>query len=458
MARLDPSKDQLLFLLRRAPIAYEALIRERPHLALPALITQRTVAPPLHNSTSTPASSSTQSNNIPEPFPRFTLSHVTMPLQSSPTITHTTRLTPLPIIRRRITRSSGRSPPSLRDIPRNTSHTNLPSSLQMALDLRKNPARPITTQFARDFYHCLDRYLDHVSLKEPTKKVYLTAFKRFQETIDVNTLSLTNFDDNLANYGEQLFEDDPRPTSRSQVQRMKAFALIAHPELKGNLHRTKRILKSWQKLKPTTSATPVSREVMLAFSHFFLTRGKRPAAICMLLSWGGLLRVSEARNLKRKDVSLPTDLRTYSIRSQDIEISLHDTKTGPDQYCFISDTIIVKILQSLLQHISPSQPIIPIAYATYSADLTCASTFFGLEDLKITSHCNRIGGALHLFMNKVAVADIAVAGRWASLTSLNHYLINGRTWLANIRMSQASHDKIHMHFTKAVAWPSTNSH
>ena len=322
----------------------------------------------------------------------------------------------------------------------------------MILDLHTNPGFPVTTPFARSLYNCLVRDLTFRSLYDDTKKVYIKAFERFQTIINLNNLSLSNFDEALADYGQLLFDDYPRPVSRTQIQRVKAFILIPHPELKNKLYRTQHILKAWKRIVPQKSATPMSRDFMLAFTHYFLYKNNHPAALCMLLSWGGLLRISEALQLKRQDISLPGDLRPYSICSNDVGIALHTTKTGPDQYSFIKDRDINKLISLLLQNTQPTESIIPMRDDSFNAELRSATTFFGLSNLVLSSHSNRIGGALHQFMNGVPVIDISIAGRWSSLPSLNHYLKNGRKWLANITMSQSSHTKIRSHKNLALNW------
>ena len=97
------------------------------------------------------------------------------------------------------------------------------------------------------------------------------------------------------------------------------FFFICTSRTKGTLHRTNRLTKSWKKLKPPSSASPLSKEIMLAFTHYFLSQNEKPAAICILLSWGALLRISETRHLYRRDVSLPTDLRAHSTNPNEIE-------------------------------------------------------------------------------------------------------------------------------------------
>ena len=434
MAHHGLTNDQLLFLKLRAPMAYNKIVSKYPHLNLP----YATWPAPTHGRPNLPSLS-------PASFPiTNTFSSVRSIDTSPPGLIHSP-LTPQLACQP----ASSLQPPRHPNSFRCTSEGTL-SSQNILNNLRAAPSYPITTRFAYAFYHELDcRGLTFHSLEETTKKVYLKAFERFQKTVDLNKLSLNTFDTTLADYGQFLFEDDPRPCSRIQLERVSCFSLFAHPELKGTLHRTNRLTKSWKKLKPPSSASPLSKEIMLAFTHYFLSQNEKPAAICILLSWGALLRISETRHLYRRDVSLPTDLRAHSTNPNEIGIALHSTKTGPDQYAFIRDTTIVRLASWLLENMSSEAIVAPLRYDQFNDSLRSASAYFGLHGHNITSHSNLIGGALHQYMNNVPVADIAIAGRWSFIDSLNHYLKNGRKWLANLQLSKASHEKITSHCQRA---------
>ena len=99
---------------------------------------------------------------------------------------------------------------------------------------------------------------------------------------------------------------------------------------------------------------------MLAFTHFFYEKGSTNADLCTLLCWGGLLRVSEALALKRRHISLPSDTRPHDQRPNDIGIALDFTKTGIDQYVFISDKTVVKLITRLIRDMDSNATVIPL--------------------------------------------------------------------------------------------------
>ena len=318
--------------------------------------------------------------------------------------------------------------------------------------MQQFPGFPPCTPFAHALYHGFDEHhLIFTSVNENSRKAYFKAFYHFQQQVDLNLLSLDNIDYHVAKYGQELHEEDPRKVSCSSLKYLRAFLLIAMPESHSRFYRTSRLLTTWEKEKPSVSATPVSREIMLAFVYFFLSNREKHAALCMLLCWGGLLRVSEAISLRRDALSLPGDPRPHTLRPNDVGISLDKTKTGNDQYVFIDDQIIVQRIVSLLQDTQLHENILPITNQQFNASLKRASRFFSMDSYPISSHSNRIGGALHLFMSNVPVADIAIKGRWRRPKSVELYLHNGRSWLSRITLTRETEALIRSYAEKTAS-------
>ena len=317
------------------------------------------------------------------------------------------------------------------------------SSRGILQQLQQDPAHGINTPFAKTLYFGLsERALTFNSISEQTRKSYLKAFTTFQSHVDVNSLTLDNLDATVADYGQQSYEDDPRPASRTALTHLMSYLLITQPAMRSHFSQTQRVLKTWRKTTPSASATPLSRKVMLAFTNFFHEQNDTSAALCMLLSWGGLLRVSEALALRRHHISLPSDPRPHDERPSDIGVALDATKTGPDQYVFISDKVIVKLIIRFIEGMENDALVIPLTYHEFSKKMREASLHFDLIRYSITSHSNRIGGALHLFLTDVSAEDIKIRGRWKCQTSLEHYLRNGRHWMATMRLTDNASDLI----------------
>ena len=356
--------DQLRFLRNRSPTAYYHIILENPSISLSSShsiirkglrrqgrsslppsnlrtirVRQKPTRSPHRRSTVTPA---------PPQAPQRDLSssYASHPLPPSPSLSTSTlsfwaedqSSTTLP------TRAVAARPAVLD----HSSFSHPSSSVNMLRNLRERAHFGIHNKFASDCYGGLDcRGLTFVSVTENTRKLYIRAFDKFQSCVNVNLLSLLTLDEAMADYGDKLHEDDPRPGVCQSVKRLASYMLIVQPDIKGHLHRTKRITSAWDSAVPPKSATPVSRDIMLAFIGKFLSENNYDSVLYMALCWGGLLRVSEARDLHRQHLSLPGDLRPHSQRPTDIGIAIARSKTGKDQYAFVSDATLVSIIQRL---------------------------------------------------------------------------------------------------------------
>ena len=129
---------------------------------------------------------------------------------------------------------------------------------------------------------------------------------------------------------------------------------------------------------------------------------------------GGLLRVSESHALQRRHVSLPSDLRAHSQRKNKVDIAIVSFQTGPDQYVFASDPALVNMIVRMTSPFDDDHPIIKENPFEFNSNLKRLSEFFGFYSHPISSHSNRISGALHLFLNDIPFVDIAIRGHWGN--------------------------------------------
>ena len=393
----------------------------------------------------------TTNSHSSAPEARTLSSQVSLLRPSSITSSRIAAASASPFVRRRRQRASAASASFVR-----RRRQRALSSHEILQKLRTEAAFGIHTRFADELYGGLNqRFLTYHSVSESTRKLYLSAFSNFQARVNVNLLHLHNLDRAIADYGYNLHEDDPRPSSRTAVQRLMCYVLIVHPEIHNNLHRTKRIIRAWKAICPTTSATPVSRDIVLAFIGRFMEEDNRDAALYMAICWGGLLRVNEAFALSRSHVSIPGELRSHSQRTEDVGIAIVSSKTGPDQYAFISDTDLVKITSRIVSMLPTNSRLFSKSSQSFNEDLKVVSHFFGFSSHPITSHSNRIGGALHLFLQDVPALDIAIRGRWASTKSLEHYLKNGRNWLSKIHITPEIQAKLSAYISKSLTYATT---
>lgn len=93
--------------------------------------------------------------------------------------------------------------------------------------------------------------------------------------------------------------------------------------------------------------------------------------------------------------------------------------------------------------------VFPISYSDYLSTVKETAAFFQLS-ARITTHSARIGGSIHDFISGVSAETFASIESWSSLSSLQHYLQNGRSWVMTIPMGERSHVRFNRHSTKAI--------
>ena len=203
----DRTDDQLLFLEICAPAAYaQATERTRRRHHKPPLISGH------RSSRASISPRSSERSSIVSTVPRLSNVH---------TISRRRTRTAQPRARR--SNAVGRGQPSS-------------SSEIMLQHIRDEAPFGIHTDFAGAYYGEINsRFLTFHSIAEKTRKAYLRAFKQFQSVVDVNRLSLDNLDEAIATYGNDLYQDDPRPAARASIERLVCYTLIAHPEIKQKL-------------------------------------------------------------------------------------------------------------------------------------------------------------------------------------------------------------------------------
>ena len=100
-----------------------------------------------------------------------------------------------------------------------------------------------------------------------------------------------------------------------------------HPQLKGQLPRSRMSLNGWSKMKPSKPRPPMPKNVMLFLALRFARAGRIDLCLAMLVTFDCMLRVSELTRLKREDGLIPGDERLGSAARGPI-LRLGRTKTA----------------------------------------------------------------------------------------------------------------------------------
>lgn len=278
------------------------------------------------------------------------------------------------------------------------------------------------------------------TLKGETIRKYGAAYERFRLShASLTTLDPTAVDKLLALYINQTYLSDPSPRARTECSYLLSMLYIAASQLKPHLNLSRRSIVGWSRTTKRHPSTPLSPQMAYAFARHLLNDGSCDSACILLLSFAGFLRASEALNLTWADVTLPGDCRLAGYPPHTCGLNVVDAKTatevGERQFVAIHCARTAKLLRAISRGQKPGHLISNLlSYSTYLRDIKRAAAHYGFQDAKFTPHSARVGAATHAFISGVSVDDIAVRGRWRSVSSVRYYVTNGRAWLASTRI------------------------
>ena len=182
-----------------------------------------------------------------------------------------------------------------------------------------------------------------------------------------------------------------------------------------------RVVNGWQLQVPPNRAPPIDREGAMALVTIMVASGNSWAGCVAMLCFTALLRISEALALRSCDFIVT--LEGLAV------LQLRRTKTGDYQRVVIQDRAVVAWVVAYRKSIgvSPSdtRPLCSGSYDKFRRVLDRCSSALGLGAVSWRSHSFRRGGATVLFVAGLPVQDIAVYGRWATISSCRLYLASG---------------------------------
>ena len=196
---------------------------------------------------------------------------------------------------------------------------------------------------------------------------------------------------------------------------------IIQPGISDHLPTSKKILKGYNKLKPSTRHPPLTWPITCVIALDMIQRGEFTAGVITLLAFDSYLRINEVLGLYHEDVALGSDVRIGAGRPDRMYLRLRKTKTGPEQGVEVLNAD-VKILVLMVQ----SRTRVGSKLFNYSDDQYRSLFRHVCDDLKLprdyVPHSLRHGGATYGYLNDMSFTDIQVRGRWASLKSCVNYV------------------------------------
>ena len=233
-------------------------------------------------------------------------------------------------------------------------------------------------------------------------------------------LSPEDQDWTLADHILDLFE-----ISRTSEGLAGAATLLAAC-CKANPHRQFRAawktLDAWRSQCPPKQAPALPAQFAFALVSWLLVGERDHIALAILLCFCGLLRASEALNLRYQHV----------VRSGSTYVLiLGETKRGQEQKVVLVDPGVCQWIDLYLaSHPAPkSRRLIGCTYNTLQRWLRKGLDDLGCGDVPWTTHSLRRGGASELARRNAPLLGIMHYGRWLSSRSAREYIRRGEVAL-----------------------------
>jgi hypothetical protein len=267
----------------------------------------------------------------------------------------------------------------------------------------------------------LQRFLLSI-LQNKSQQLYINALNHFKDELVQRDAHWASFNDEekdifLAEYVIDVKEAGGR---RQACQILCAALHKINP--RDHFLITRKVLDTWKAEEPIRQAPACPAEVAFALVASSLAISQPGLAAAILLCFTGLLRCSEALALRWTDMIFTDNV---------VVLLLGQTKRGIDQKVVLSHPATCRwLLQYTLQfrrHMSDK--VCPLSYSKMRYWLPKLCHSLKLDGLLLTSHSFRRGGASCLLHQGVALADIAVQGRWASESSCREYLRRGEMFV-----------------------------
>lgn len=294
-----------------------------------------------------------------------------------------------------------------------------------------------------------DHPLVAATLKPATRKAYLSAFLHFQRSPAFKQIGISSLDETINCYIEENYADDPAPARRQEMTNLLSYYRLATLHKPEKLALSKRSIAGWAKMVPSKSALPLTRNFLVAFIQRMIEKEHKTAAAALAIQWACYARSSEILSLKHKDIAQPVDIRISHYKGTILGINIQCAKTGQHQFTHVKDKQIIALAQCYLLHKTDEIYSFPLSYSEYLSTLKETAAYFQLSN-RIKPHSERIGGAIHDLISGISAEAIASIRRWSTLSSLQHYLKNGRSWIMTMQMGKQSQKRLDKHIIRAA--------
>jgi hypothetical protein len=170
------------------------------------------------------------------------------------------------------------------------------------------------------------------------------------------------------------------------------------------------------------------------YCEFTLVPGRWLAvAVLLRLGFFGLLRPTEIRTLRRKDLALPSDICLGTAGQLVIAITQPKTAKhfGKTQFVVVDDPVSIAWAEVAFVNMEPDAFLFSGSVGDFDAMFWDLLVYLGISGMGFTLASLRAGGATYFYRAGFAIEWLRFRGRWKAQTTLEHYIQEGTSLLLN---------------------------
>ena len=211
------------------------------------------------------------------------------------------------------------------------------------------------------------------------------------------------------------------------------------PEAKRRLVNTWRLISTWNKIELPVRATPISPDILIAFSGLFLQWKYPRVAQMLLVSYSAFLRTGEMFRVRVEDVVLPKTSQQFGvIFLQDTKSTHRNQKQTQWEKVVIKEKLALCALSQLCAGQNRKAFLMDITVHHFRKLWGQAVSHFQLQTHRIQPYSIRRGGATSAYRLGATFEELMQQGRWANVATARIYLDEAVQELNTLSLSKTS--------------------
>ena len=206
------------------------------------------------------------------------------------------------------------------------------------------------------------------------------------------------------------------------------------PQLRKQLVGSWRLLGAWNKHELPMRAPPLTPDLLYSLCGAACQAGNPHHAVCMMVSFFGLLRTGELGKIQVKDITVSDNLDQAVIN---LGLTKGGQRQGALEHVVLDNPAAVKMLKAYILGLAPGDFILP-NLIQFRASFKSYTALLQLQEWEFKPYSLRRGGATNHFRQFGLLSQTILKGRWMSSKSARIYINDGLATLASLKYEHIS--------------------